>query len=88
MEEKVITHCPSCGAGLGENSKYCEYCGSLNPTYEQIQKSKQSSENNCEDTKVDTIGDVLGGIALAGALKRVGRELSKSITDIFHTHKR
>lgn len=43
-DKNKILKCSSCGANLTENFKKCEYCGSLNPNYQQkeLKQTKQA----------------------------------------------
>ncbi len=63
--------CPACGASIKLDEKYCEYCGSVNPHYQQKEPPKDI-ELPSEDYDID-MGDVfggfLGGMMLGGMMR-------------------
>lgn len=40
----VVVKCSSCGAGLSENLKKCEYCGSINPNFKPKELKTNSKQ--------------------------------------------
>ena len=64
--------CPACGASLKLDEKYCEYCGSVNPHYQQKEPPKDlelPSEEDYDTDMGDMFGGFLGGMMLGGMMR-------------------
>ncbi len=76
MEEKIVK-CPSCGASLKEDEKYCSYCGTKNPAYKEKvvpEVTTPSEENDSSGAGLGgALGGFMGGILLGGALRGARR---------------